>query len=268
MKNKLILAALITSFILPACGAHAATTSTVLMSGDLIRGESFSAVYYMGADGFRYVFPNEKTYFTWYSDFSAVKLISDTQLGTIQIGGNVTYKPNSKMVKINTDPKTYAVDTDGTLLWVTSESVAQAMSGTNWSTNVDDVPDGFFANYTVNGATLTSAAEVSNYKLRLAADLNHDINDDKSLTTPTVVTIAASSGSGFSPISATVHAGHTVQFINDSTGAKHTATGDNGVWGTGTMEPGANFVIRFNTPGTYTYYDSYVTSNTGTIVVE
>ncbi len=267
MKNKLILAALITSFILPAFSAHAAS-STIIVSGDLIRGESFSAVYYMGEDGFRYVFPNEKTYFTWYSDFSTVKQISDTQLGTIQIGGNVTYKPGVKMIKINTDPKTYAVDTDGTLLWVTSESVAQAMSGSSWSTNVDDVPDGFFANYTVNGGTLSTSGEVSSYRLRLASGLNQDINDDKSLTAPTVVTIAASSGSGFAPLSATVQAGHTVQFVNDSTGAKHTATGDNGVWGTGTMEPGANFIIRFNTPGTYTYYDSYVTSNTGVIVVE
>ena len=55
--------------------------STTVSAGDLIRGTSFSAVYYYGEDGFRYVFPNEKTYKTWYSDaetgemdFSTVKM--------------------------------------------------------------------------------------------------------------------------------------------------------------------------------------------------
>jgi hypothetical protein len=88
---------------------------TVVNSGDLIRGESFSAVYYVGLDGFRYVFPNDKAYFTWYSDFDDVKVITDAELSDIQIGGNVTYKPGVRMVKINTDPKTYAVDAGGTL---------------------------------------------------------------------------------------------------------------------------------------------------------
>ncbi len=267
MRNHLILAALVTSFILPAFSVQAATTSTILVSGDLVRGESFSAVYYLGADGFRYVFPNEKTYYTWYSDFSTVKQISDDQLGTIQIGGNVTYKPNSKMVKINTDPKTYAVDTDGRLLWVTSETVAEAMGGSDWNTKVDDIPDGFFSNYTSMGDTLESSSDVSSYKLRLASGLDANINDDKDLTDPTVVDIGASSGSGFTPNSITVHAGRTVQFVNDST-EKHSATGDDGIWGTGTIEPSANFTIRFTTAGTYTYHCSYHTGMTGTIIVE
>ena len=126
---------LLVGFGVHASQVHAATTSlTSLHSGDLMRGTSFSAVYYYGVDGFRYVFPNDKTYFTWYANFDSVKMISDADLGTIQIGGNVTYKPGSRMVKINSDPKTYAVDENGTLRWVTSETVAVAMFGSNWNT--------------------------------------------------------------------------------------------------------------------------------------
>ena len=120
--------------------------STSVSSGDLIRGTSFSAVYYMGTDGFRYVFPNDKTYFTWYSDFDDVKFLSDADLAKIQMGGNVTYKPGVKMIKINSDPKTYAVSAGGELRHVGSEALAVSLYGSTWNTKIDDVPDGFFSN--------------------------------------------------------------------------------------------------------------------------
>src|SRR3990167_11552322 len=97
---------------------HAAMTnepSAVFSPGDLIKGQSTSSVYYYASNGKRYVFPNEKTYFTWYTDFSTVKTISDAQLGVIAIGGNVTYRPGMKMLKITTDPRTYVVDQGGIL---------------------------------------------------------------------------------------------------------------------------------------------------------
>ncbi|MBU0614191.1 hypothetical protein KJ766_02825, partial [Patescibacteria group bacterium] len=52
--------------------ATALTPISSVSAGDLIRGEAFSAVYYMGNDGLRYVFPNSNTYFTWYEDFDTV----------------------------------------------------------------------------------------------------------------------------------------------------------------------------------------------------
>src|SRR3989339_590980 len=101
----------------PAASFAATVPRAQVQSGDLVRGNTFSAVYYVGKDGFRYVFPNDKTFFTWYADFDDVKWISDADLGTLQIGGNVTYKPGARMIKINSDPKVYAVDTGGTLRW-------------------------------------------------------------------------------------------------------------------------------------------------------
>src|SRR3989338_2938836 len=100
---KKILSTLAIAGLVVGFGAHgtpvkaAITPLAYINSGDLIRGESFAAVYYMGEDGFRYVFPNDKTYFTWYENFDSVKWLSDTDMGTIQIGGNVTYRPGVKM---------------------------------------------------------------------------------------------------------------------------------------------------------------------------
>jgi hypothetical protein len=106
------------------------------------------AVYYIGADGMRHAFPNSKVFFTWYSDFSQVQLVSADQLASIPLGKNVTYKPGVRMVKFTTDPKVYAVAKGGVLRWVSSEAVATALYGASWNTNIDDISDAFYANYT------------------------------------------------------------------------------------------------------------------------
>jgi len=126
-------------------------------AGSLVKG-SLSAVYYIGSDGKRYVFTNDKEYFTWYSDFSSVQKISDTDLAAIMIGGNVTYKPGVKMVKIQSDPKVYAVAHGGVLRWVSTEAAATALYGSNWNTKIDDISDAFFTNYTV-GSQISSASD-------------------------------------------------------------------------------------------------------------
>lgn len=147
-------------------------------SGDLIKA-SLPAVYYYGADNKRYVFPNEKTYMTWYSDFSGVQTITDAELAAIPIGGNVTYKPGVKMVKITTDPKVYAVDASGALRWVNSEAAAVALYGSDWNTMIHDIPDAFFTNYTV-GADIAAVADFDKAAVEAAA---LSINSDKGLST-------------------------------------------------------------------------------------
>lgn len=129
-------------------------TAAAASAGDLIKA-STPAVYYYAADGKRYVFPNEKTYFSWFKDFSSVKTISDADLANIMIGGNVTIRPGTKLVKITTDPKVYAVTLGGVLHWVQSEAVATALYGSNWAQRVVDVPDSFFVNYSVGSSIAT-----------------------------------------------------------------------------------------------------------------
>ena len=144
--------------------------------GDLIKA-STPAVYYYGADGKRYVFPNAKTFLTWYNDFSAVKTISDAQLAAIQIGGNVTYRPGVKMVKITTDPKVYAIDMHGTLRWINTEQLAIQLYGANWNSLVEDVSDAFFINYKM-GSQINSLSDFSPVDVKNAAS---SINADKGL---------------------------------------------------------------------------------------
>jgi hypothetical protein len=123
--------------------------------GRLIKG-SLPSVYYVGSDDRRYVFPNERIYRSWYADFSTVDEVDDDELAEYPLGGNVTYRPGTRLVKLTNDPKVYAVEPGGVLRWVSSEAVADGLWGSGWAGRVDDLPDGFFSSYSI-GTDLAEA---------------------------------------------------------------------------------------------------------------
>jgi len=137
--------------------AFAVPSASAADMGSLIKGESLSTLYYYGYDGSRYTFSNEKTYKTWYADFDDVNEISDSDLADISLAGNVVYRPGDRWIKIQSDAKTYAVATDGTIHWVETEDVASGLAGDSWASTIDDVPDVFFVDYSV-GSSLTTAS--------------------------------------------------------------------------------------------------------------
>jgi hypothetical protein len=155
-----------------------ARSASPISSGDLIKGPT-DAVYYYGQNGKRFVFPNFKTYSTWYADFSTVKTITADELASIPLGGNVTYRPGVKLVKVTTAPKVYAVAVNGVLRWIKTEEIARALYGSDWNKKVDDMPDAFFVNYTV-GADIASSADFSpSAQTTLASSINVDKKSSK-----------------------------------------------------------------------------------------
>ncbi|MFA5133743.1 MAG: hypothetical protein WC459_02995 [Patescibacteria group bacterium] len=177
MKKALLLLIAVATMALIA-RAVPAKAQTTLVSGDLIKIAGNSAVYYYGASGKRYVFPNEKTYKSWYANFSGVKTITATELAAIQIGGNVTYRPGVKMIKIQSDPKVYAISKGSTLRWIQTEALAVSLYGSDWNKKIDDLSDAFFTNYKT-GSTITAA---SNYNPTDEMNGATTINMDLSLT--------------------------------------------------------------------------------------
>ncbi len=174
-------------------------------SGSLIKG-SLPAVYYCGADMKRYVFTNDKAYFTWYANFDGVQKLSDADLASIQIGGNVTYRPGVKMLKIQSDPKVYAIAKGGVLRPIASEAVATALYGSTWNKQIDDVSDAFFTNYSVGNA-INAASE---YDKTAQMSGSQTINQDKNLASgPGSMSGLSVSLASDSPASATVPKGAT-----------------------------------------------------------
>ena len=78
---SLMMVTVLAMSVVVAPNANAAASA-----GDLIKMDGLSSVYYLGADGKRYVFPNEATYFSWYGDFSSVKTIPQSELESYPSG--------------------------------------------------------------------------------------------------------------------------------------------------------------------------------------
>lgn len=129
--------------------------ATAAVAGDLIKRADNSAVYYYGSDGMRHPFPNSAIYFSWYSDFSGVQTLSADALAAINIGKNVTVRPGTKLVKITTDPKVYAVEGKN-VRHIDSEARAQKLFGANWGSRVIDLSDAFFASDYAYGSAVSS----------------------------------------------------------------------------------------------------------------
>jgi plastocyanin len=138
--------------------------------------------------------------------------------------------------------------------------VAVSLYGTNWNTQIDDIADGFFPNYNI-GEAIVSANEFS--PTGVTADVV-DINTDKGLVESVDIIIT---DDGYSPIDVTVEPGQGVRFTNEGS-LSHTATADDLTWGTGTLMTGDSFIKKFDSEDTYTFFDSYDSSNTGAIYVE
>lgn len=144
-------------------------------SGNLIKIKEASSVYYCGADGFRYVFPNEKIYFSWYADFSNIKEISDDEMASVPIAGNILYAPAKQLIKIQTDPKVYAVGQSGVLRWVSSEDIAKSIYGSSWASLVQDLSDAFFVDYRIGRSIVASTEYSSSWNVYKKATISQSI---------------------------------------------------------------------------------------------
>ncbi|MFH1098652.1 MAG: hypothetical protein V1723_01890, partial [Candidatus Uhrbacteria bacterium] len=70
--------------------------------------------------------------------------------------------------------KVYAVSKGGVLRHVATEAVASALFGATWNTQVNDIPDGFFVNYTIGTAINATTDYVVATELAAAPNIGTD----------------------------------------------------------------------------------------------
>lgn len=138
--------------------------SSLIPKKTLIKG-SGPAIYWYAGNGKRYVIPNEAIYRSWYmvgEDCPTIYQMSDDDLAMISIGGNITVRAGSQLIKIKTDPKVYAVTCGGIAHWIQTEALIAQIYGPNWSDYVIDIQDVFFVDYIIG------------YQIAKASDYNLD----------------------------------------------------------------------------------------------
>ncbi len=130
--------------------------------GSVVRSASMpDELYYIGYDsriaGYgKFAFPRALPYYpeyntfdSWYYNQDDVLTISNTELMSYPIRGNVTYRPGTELLKISTDDRIWAVEPGGILrnMGNSSSTYLTALYGLEWYQRVMIVPDSFWTNY-------------------------------------------------------------------------------------------------------------------------
>ena len=123
-------------------------------TGRLIKTASSPTVYYYGQDYKRHPFPNEATYFSWYSGFDHILELTDTQMARIQLGSRVRMRAGTNLIKVQSNDDVYAVEADGMIHAIPDEETALSLFGADWNQRIVDVNPTFWTDYTV-GSVLT-----------------------------------------------------------------------------------------------------------------
>jgi len=120
-----------------------------LKTGDLVKIEADSAIYLIDTLGRRRLFPNEATYWTWYSGSWAeqdLKLLSQDDFDKLGQDAHMTVKPGLKLVKFENSPRIYEVIVDNKLSLLSREQ-AKARWSENWENQVVIVQNAFEVDY-------------------------------------------------------------------------------------------------------------------------
>lgn len=131
-------------------------------------------VYYYGADGKRYVFPNSETYQSWFSAISVQDLMTYDLLKLYEtpLGGNVTCRPGT-LIKTPTDPNTYIVIKNGHIKAV-NEKILNLVYGEKWQKLVADIANYYFTNYKVD-KPIENLSEFPEIPLSITIDQDKDL---------------------------------------------------------------------------------------------
>lgn len=99
-----------------------------------------TAVYAIDPDdGRRRPFFNETIYFSWFTDFSRVEVLTPEAIAAIPLGASMWMHHGTWLVKIQSTNDVYAVSRGGVLHRLDSETTAAALYGSGWAGRVRDL---------------------------------------------------------------------------------------------------------------------------------
>ncbi|MCK9361225.1 hypothetical protein M0Q28_03260 [Patescibacteria group bacterium] len=145
--NKLLLSAI------AMLGGAALLSPFVASAAELEPGQFVRAtdgtVYWLSEDERRYVFPDGATLQSWLGGTPGMlKDATDGELEPFPVGGPMTMRPGTRLVKFVSDETVYAV-TRGAALRAVAPEYATAYYGAGWMQNVDVLSIALYPNYKV-----------------------------------------------------------------------------------------------------------------------
>ena len=155
--KRLFVFSLVFTTVLWSFGGLSVKAEGTYGAGSLLalEGVEGAAVYYIGSDDKKYVFPEGKTYATWYENFDDVVRVDVAELDMYEDGGAMPYRAGTKLITHMNTAKIYAVDASGNRRWIPSSEVAVSLYGDSWTSLVQDVIPGYFSSTYTAGDDLS-----------------------------------------------------------------------------------------------------------------
>lgn len=109
-----------------------------------------TAVYAVDSDdGKRRPFFNETIYFSWFTDFNRVEVISAEEMAAMPLGKPMWMHQGTWLVKVQSTNDVYAVERGGVLRKLPNETTAGVYYGAHWNERVRDISPTDWPHYTV-----------------------------------------------------------------------------------------------------------------------
>jgi hypothetical protein len=135
---------------------------------DLVRDEveAFSAydsegIYLVSGDQM-WLIPSEEVYFTWFDSWDEVVEVSqatiNVYLETSDYEGDLKFAPGTRVKAVSSE-RVYVVGSDYDLHWITSETVADEIYGSDWNQGIIEVNDTYLWKYGT-GSNVASGDDV------------------------------------------------------------------------------------------------------------
>jgi hypothetical protein len=119
------------------------------------------AVYLVKGDQI-WLVPDETTYFTWFDSWNDVLKVSqatiEVYVEALDYEGKLKFAPGTR-VKAVSSPRVYVVGSEGQLHWITSETVADEIYGSDWNQDIVEVNDTYLYQYS-KGSEVGSGNDV------------------------------------------------------------------------------------------------------------
>lgn len=170
------------------CTDGAFPTADHVEPGMLVKG-SGPAVYYIAADGSRYVFASTHYLASWFLDpsrdvpfgeddfaCSQVVEIPDALLASIRISGNVPMRPGVITTGISTDPKRYVITHGNVLRWIEDDSIDLDLAEP-WLDGRDILtPDAFFVSFCIGSSIHAGGSPYDGQSFYEEATIQYEID--------------------------------------------------------------------------------------------
>jgi hypothetical protein len=141
-------------------------TFSALLDLERTEVEAFSSytshgVYLVSGENM-WLIPDETTYYTWFGSFDDTLQVSqatiDVYLESYDFMGELKMAPGTR-VKAASSSRVYVVGSDYKLHWITSETVADEVYGSDWNQDIVEVTDTYLWKY-ATGDEISSAGDV------------------------------------------------------------------------------------------------------------